>query len=406
MSVQTDLLTALDIKDISIYFQPITDLGSLEVVGVEALLRPVSISGELMSPGAVFERAEAAGVLADLDEMARTAAIHAFVATEPPGATVVLFLNYAAETWANRPLNLAALERDVRSAGIDPSQIAIEFVESRLPDHDALEALATVCRDAGFRISLDDFGTRHSNLERVVDVSPDVLKIDRSVVSAAGHDGDACTLLQSITYLARTMGALSLAEGIESYDDLFICAEVGISLAQGFLLGRPSAQRDAAIERSTKAAEQHRRALQTDLEHRIKESQLLSERREGEIAALVDHLAAVRDSELATALAVEIGSIHGVESGCIVDLQGVQITPVVVADDSVPRRVLPGGGIGGSLILKDFIYGLLVLGQRRFVSTRSLSIYSGKPCHTISTRFNTADKSELILCINLPLGGT
>lgn len=405
MHSKRDVQALLDVKDLNVYFQPITDLGSLAVVGVEALLRPVSMGGELLSPGAVFDNAQRNGVLADLDEMARDASIRAFAA-DLAGRDILLFLNYSAETWADRPIDLQKLQRQVQEANLDPGQVAIEFVESHLPDHDALESLGTACRDAGFRISLDDFGTRHSNLERVVAVAPDVIKIDRSVIGAAGSDQTACTLLRSITYLARTMGSHSLAEGIESYEDLYTCSRLGISLAQGFLLGRPSAQRDAAIERSKSAAEEHRPKLRTDLERHIKDSQLLAERREDEIAAVVDHLAAIRDTDLEEALTEEIRSIGGAESGCVVDLQGIRITPVVSADPNVPPRALPGGGAGHSLVLKDYIYGLLVLGQRRFVSTGSLSIYSGQPCHTISTRFTTADKSELILCINLPSGGT
>lgn len=404
MTASTDLRDALNIHEYQIYFQPVTDLGSLQIVGVEELLRPISINGELMSPGAVIEDARKTGLLADLDEEARIAAIAAF-ANKGVSEEIVLFLNYSAETWVDRPLDLRALESNVRSAGIDPSRVAIEFVESQLPDHLALETVANDCRDAGFMISLDDFGTRHSNLERVVSIAPDIIKIDRSVTTAAQNDRSKCTLLRSITYLAQTMGALSLAEGVESYDDLYTCSRIGVGLAQGFLIGRPSAQILPTIERGAQAVEQHRSALKNDLAARIKNNQLLGEHQEDVIATVVDHLALVEEKNLEEALRTEIASIDGAECGYVVDLEGIQTTPCVPTDDSHSKPTMAMNHVGRNLILKDFIYGPLVLGRRRFVSTNSFSRTPGRSCYTISTRFTTADKTELILCVNLSSGG-
>lgn len=396
---------ALNIQDLNICFQPVTDLGSLEVVGVEALMRPVSQSGEMLSPGVVFTDARRTGLLADLDEEARYTAIETFSKGEDH-EEVLLFLNYAAETWNEHPANFKDLASAARRVGIRSDHVAIEFVESELPDHDALETLAAACREAGFLISLDDFGTQHSNLERVVAIKPDVIRIDRSVVGAAHRDRDKCTLLRSITHLAQTMGALSLAEGIETYEDLYTCSKESVHLAQGFLLGRPSSNLETVMERGAQAAGKHRDTLRDDLGTRLKESQLLDDSRDYEIAAIVDHFAAISDVNLEAALRAEIASVNGAESAYIVGLDGIQVTPFVTAEGSPPRLPVLMSGKGRNLSLRDFIYGPLFLGQRRFVSKASLSVCTGQPSYTIATRFTTADKTELILCIDLPLGGT
>jgi EAL domain-containing protein (putative c-di-GMP-specific phosphodiesterase class I) len=397
---------SLGISELLVYFQPVIDLGTLDVVGVEALLRPRSPDGEMLAPGVVFAHAREIDLECELDRSARAATIEAFAA-EQNGSTPVLFLNYSAKTWEIDPLDFDELRTAMTDAGIDPQRVAIEIVESDIDGHDAITTFVRSCKDGGFLLSLDNFGTEHSNLERVVEVQPDVIRVDKSVTHGASTSASQRTLLRSITHLARTMGALSLAEGIETYDDLSVCARDGVSFAQGFFLGRPASGLATARTRGSSTVTEHRQRLRADLETRIKESRLAGESREDEIAALMNRIADTRDDALVDTIRDGISSISDIECAYAVDLDGIQITPFVHLDtvSRIRRFPVEGDGTGRDLSLKDFVYGPLTLGQRRFVSQASLSVFTGRPSYTIATRCATADRTEIILCVDLPSGG-
>jgi EAL domain-containing protein (putative c-di-GMP-specific phosphodiesterase class I) len=97
-------------------------------------------------------------------------------------------------------------------------------------------------RQSGIRIAVDDLGFGHGNLRMVLDVRPEYLKIERYFVDGCADDGDRRAMLRSVTSLARDFQSLVIAEGVERPDDLEVLRDLGIPLAQGYLLARPMSQ--------------------------------------------------------------------------------------------------------------------------------------------------------------------
>jgi EAL domain-containing protein (putative c-di-GMP-specific phosphodiesterase class I) len=127
----------------------------------------------------------------------------------------------------------------------DPARVSIEIIEeSRYWSTSALMGSIRALRERGVTIALDDVGVGRCNYRAILDVRPDLLKIDRYFVDGCSTDAARRAILTSVVSLASDLGATVIAEGVECEDDLHVVRETGIRYAQGFLLGRPAALED------------------------------------------------------------------------------------------------------------------------------------------------------------------
>ena len=217
-------------------YQPVVDLLHGEVVGYEALARG-PVGSPLASPAALFATAAAAGRLAELDHACRVAALRGAL---DGGLTMrhTLFVNVEPAFLGMRvPDELADLERQAEQR----LRLVFEFSEQGLVDHPA-ELLATVqgIRERSWGLSMDDVGVHPASSSLLPLVRPDVLKVNRGVLSGEKGPIARGRLLNAVTAAAETTGASVLVQGIETEDDVLEARGLGILLGQGFHLGRPA----------------------------------------------------------------------------------------------------------------------------------------------------------------------
>jgi len=124
------------------------------------------------------------------------------------------------------------LLKQVRQFNLNPNNVAIEIIESRVNDTGALNEFISRHREYGFLFALDDIGSGYSNLDRITITEPDLLKIDRSLISQIDINYHKQEVLKSLVNLARRIGALVVAEGVEREEDT---TDPYISLASGNL---------------------------------------------------------------------------------------------------------------------------------------------------------------------------
>jgi diguanylate cyclase (GGDEF)-like protein len=234
-------------KRLSTVFQPIWNLDSGGLIGVEALSRPDPSYG-LSGPAEAFDLAEQTGCVHELDELCATWTLAA-AANLPDGA--LLFVNLAPKTLELDSDGNDWFQRGVKQAGLAPERIVVEVTErlgSRtVPVVKGLDLL----REGGFRLALDDVGTGNAGLEMLRKVGAEYVKIDQSIVAAAATEPNARAVLMAMATFARQTGAFVIAEGIEDEETLEFLRSVEaldarpgaiIQGGQGFELGRPSAQ--------------------------------------------------------------------------------------------------------------------------------------------------------------------
>ncbi len=234
-----DLLSVIRNGSLQIAFQPITDLRAARVVGLEALARPPADSS-MRSAGELFSRADAMGLAPALDARARRAILDA--CTPLPEGTL-LFLNIAAQTLADRHA-VASMCEDL-SRSLDPSQVVIELTETGGCEELIAHAVG-VLRRTGFAIALDDLGSGHCDLRRLVDLRPEWIKLDRSLTRRIHHDPARARLVASLLTYAGGCPARVIAEGVERPGELTCLRNLGVRFVQGYLLARPSRSHHAA----------------------------------------------------------------------------------------------------------------------------------------------------------------
>jgi diguanylate cyclase (GGDEF)-like protein/PAS domain S-box-containing protein len=242
LELVADLRRAVCAEEFVIHYQPVVDLESSAVVGVEALVRWAHPSRGLLSPRDFIPLAEETGKIVELGAWVLRSACKQVAAwrRETPGAES-LTLNVNVSTRQVRP---GVLAEDVRTAleesGLAPEALTLEITESVLARrHEELRAVLAGVAALGVRLALDDFGTGYSSLSLLQDLPVDTLKVDRSFVAALDADATQQGFVQAIVDLARTLDVALVAEGMETAAQTAELCRLGCSVGQGFHFAPP-----------------------------------------------------------------------------------------------------------------------------------------------------------------------
>ncbi|MGZ4548516.1 MAG: EAL domain-containing protein [Blastococcus sp.] len=216
-------------------YQPIVSLADRATVAHEALLRGV-VDGREVGGGDLFFVAESAGWLHRLDRIGRESAVTGAASWLGDDD---LFVNFNPTSIYRPQVCLASTERAVHETGIAPSQLVFEVVESHaIADRGHLVSVLEHYRSLGWRVALDDVGAGWSSLSLLAAVRPEVVKLDKALVQELPDDG-ARTVLRAVTDLAHQLGAVVVAEGVETEQLADEVTAIGADLGQGWLFGRP-----------------------------------------------------------------------------------------------------------------------------------------------------------------------
>jgi EAL domain-containing protein (putative c-di-GMP-specific phosphodiesterase class I) len=225
-------------------YQPIVSLADRAVVAHEALLRG-TVDGREVGGLDLFFVAEQAGWLRRLDRIGRESAI---VGAAPWLGDHDLFVNVNPHSIVRPQVCLASTERAVHDAGIAHTQMVVEVVESHaISDRGHLVSVLEHYRSLGWRVALDHVAAGWSSLSLLAAVRPEIVKLDKGLVQELPDDG-ARTVLRALVELAHQLGAVVVAEGIETEQLADEVTALGADLGQGWLFGRPQRPRPTVEE--------------------------------------------------------------------------------------------------------------------------------------------------------------
>ena len=232
-------------------FQPILSPSHQRIVGYEALVRPRR-GNESVSPGTLFSVAAAERQEPMLDLVLWGQCLERYAATTPDAW---LFLNLSSASVEDPLTTPAQLAQIVRDAGVACDRVVLEVVEEAVSDDRVLSDFVTACKAEGFRLAIDDFGAGDAHFERVWLLSPDIVKMDRTMIVHAAENERACQLFLSLIRLIRENGSLVLIEGIETEAQARIAWRSDADFYQGFWYSHPMDSLDDPVS----VAEQLRR---------------------------------------------------------------------------------------------------------------------------------------------------
>jgi EAL domain-containing protein (putative c-di-GMP-specific phosphodiesterase class I) len=221
-------------------YQPIVDLGSGRVIGYEGLVR-VPKQSTFAHAGALFDAAEVAGRVSDLDRAALDIVLRG---ARDLDESVTLSVNVSPRTLESAEFSATAFLAIIRRHGMSPARIVLELTEREaIRDPERLRKALLGVQMAGVRVAADDVGAGNAGLRLLSQFRFDVVKIDLSLVQRAGED-KTHSVLRSIVEMADRLGATTVAEGVETSAQLRTARRLGINAGQGYLLGRPGPDRD------------------------------------------------------------------------------------------------------------------------------------------------------------------
>ncbi len=236
-ALEIDLRKALSLREFELHYQPQIDLESGAVVGFEALVRWRHPERGLVSPADFIPVAEEIGLIAPLGEWVLREACEE-ASRWPDGVSVAV--NVSPHQFEDTDRLIAVIARSLAASGLPGGRLEIEITESVLLRNEAavLAALHQV-RAMGVRVAMDDFGTGYSSLSQLHSFPFDKIKIDRSFVTDRGDPAGQNAIIRAITALGVSLGMATIAEGVETSEQLDRIRTEGCTSVQGYLYSRP-----------------------------------------------------------------------------------------------------------------------------------------------------------------------
>jgi diguanylate cyclase (GGDEF)-like protein len=240
MTLETGLRKALEREELALMYQPKVDLASGRVVGLEALVRWLTRSGNIIGPDQFIPVAEESGLIVPMGRWVVRAACEQWIAwrddgLDPPPVAV----NLSPRQFSDARL-IEDIDAIVEETGMDAAFLQLEVTESAAMDNpqrsfEMLDAL----RQRGLHVYIDDFGTGHSNLGQLKRMPIDALKIDKSFVSDVLTDSDDAEIANAIIRLAHALKLRVVAEGVETFEQVAFLRANGCDEIQGYVVSKP-----------------------------------------------------------------------------------------------------------------------------------------------------------------------
>ncbi len=235
----TRLRKAVENRRWVLHYQPVIELSTGGMTGVEALIRWIEPDGTLIPPGDFIPLAEELGLIESIGDWVVNEIVYQARAWLDLGIDLEIGFNLSPRQFWQPDLAEKILSQ-IRNGGVDPARIVVEVTESSaMIDPDRAQEILWELHRGGLLIAIDDFGTGYSSLSRLRAVPIDVLKIDRSFVSGVDEDPQAASIVTAFIELAVGLGMTTLAEGIETRGELALLLARGCEMGQGYLFSRP-----------------------------------------------------------------------------------------------------------------------------------------------------------------------
>jgi len=235
-----DFFDIVNNESLTSHFQPIIDLRDNEIYGYETLVRGVKEDGSLMYPDQLFMKSKRNDYNFKLDRLCRESALKTAAIKK---VYQKVFINFIPTSIYDPKFCLKSTEKWAKQLEFDPSEIVFEVVETELvKDQAHLKSILQYYRSQGFKIALDDVGEGYSSLNMLIELKPDIIKIDRNIISNINENKLKQSVYKALYNLAKEQQITVLAEGIETLEELNTIKSIGVDLAQGYYFAKPSSE--------------------------------------------------------------------------------------------------------------------------------------------------------------------
>jgi len=405
----------LDINDIIrnkkliVHFQPIVSVSRKMVSGLEGLIRGINTAtNQIISPITLFDVAHNEGVTLELDRVCRDKVIEAFSYIYQQNNDKLLFLNMDASI-LDRVEGSNYLTNQVKTHKINPRNIVIEINETKVQDNAALKRFTDTYRKSGYMVALDDVGTGFSNMDRILLIKPDIIKIDISLVRSIQNDYYKQGVFKSLVNLSNKIGALVIAEGVETEEEAIQILRLGGHMIQGFFFSKPQEIYNESDIFSKNKIEILRKSFNQYMTKQIREERLKNKQLNTIVNNSIKELVTVACQEFDNKLMKIIWANKIIECAYILDEYGVQLSNTIRFYDKNEVKenlIFYSARMGTDHSMEKYYYPLISAKLNKYITEPYVSLATGSLCITISKIFTNIDNKKYILCMDFNTSDT
>lgn len=388
----------IDKKNIFVEFQPIYSINTKKVIGLEALARG-DYMGEIVSPYFLFNYAKQNGNVLELDRICREKSMDAFVAEEKTAPS--LFVNFETSVLNDVEIGNGELLRMAERHNLSPESIVIELNSSAVKNNYDLMMFVNLYRSKGFLIALDNVSAGEDTMNRIMLINPDIIKIDRFIVSNIESNTYNQEVFKSIINTAKQIGAMTIAEGVETVDEVITCMLMGVDYFQGFYFSRPEQFNFLFSNEARLKLEDAAQRLNLSIKKNPTVVNVKIESYKRAIYDLVSTLTGTAPDDYESVLKKYVYEHKEIECAFLIDEKGFQITETIMTPDT---EILPGfkpelKGVNHDI--KNYFYAVKEQIEDPFISGWYISAATGKNCKTISSHIYDKDGKMIVVCMDL-----
>ena len=253
VALENSLRQGLEKQEFFLHYQPLWDLKTSKMSGVEVLLRWQSSDYGLMLPSTFISLLEDSGLINNVGEwVLRSACSQMREWTMTEHSELKMAVNISGKQ-LKHPKFLEMIKRIIQETGVDPMNLELEFTESVIMENvDNTVEIFRKLKEMGIQLSIDDFGTGYSSLNYLKHFPIDRIKIDRSFVADVNNNQSDAAIIEAIVSMAQSLSLRVVAEGVENSDQLHSLTRLGCDEVQGFYLAMPMHAEDLVEKLGTK----------------------------------------------------------------------------------------------------------------------------------------------------------
>ena len=384
-------------KDIIVEFQPIYSLNTKKYIGLEALSRGM-YKGEVVSPFFMFDTAKKDGTALELDRVCREKAMRAFSAES---RAPTLFINFETSVLNGITSGTGEIMKNAVDNHISPQNIVIELNESQVKDSYNLLMFVDFYRSKGFLIALDNVSAGLDTLNRIMLINPDIIKIDRAIISQIDTNKYNQEVFRSIINIAKQIGAMTVAEGVETVDEVITCMIMGVDYFQGFYFQKPEQFNYLFTNEARLKVEEAAQRLNISTKKNPTVANMKIESYKRIIYELVNRLSCMTHDDYNAELRDYVSEHNEIECAFLIDMKGFQITDTVMAEGTSILEGYHPAIMGVNHDIKNYFYAIKEQIEDPFISGWYISNATGNSCKTISSKFYNRKGEMIVACVDL-----
>lgn len=402
-SISLNINKITEDRNLELNFEPVVSIIKKSVIGLEAILVGFpDANGNIVSKDNLGQYDLKEGEAIELDRLYREKSMESFIDIYGKNKEVLLFIDINISI-IDKYIGSGILMNVVNEYGIEPRNIVLEIVEEKIEDIKAMQNFINSYRTKGFLIGLKDLGSGFANLDRISYVEPDIIKINSVITKDICYNYYKQEIFKSLINLSKKVGALVIAEDVETEADAMVVMELGADMIQGKAFCEPIPADKVGLTNLKDKIEKMGTDYKAYMSEEIDAKEQSHKKYDSIINDIIVKLENSKKSDFNAIIESTVDEYPLIECVYILDDNGHQVTNTATrCKNMISQKALifQPAKKGTDHSLKKYYYFLRSMSLNKYVTEPYVSMATGNLCITISSSFKDSIGKGYIICID------